>query len=167
MRVMAVGVGDFPADGFQPGEDPKDMLDRLVLVALVGIVDPPRPEARRSISECRNAGIRVRMLTGDHTVTAAAIAAELGIPGRAVSGTDLDTIADDAEMACRLDDIGVVARVSPSHKIRIVSVLQARGDVVAMTGDGVNDAPALRKADIGVAMGRTGTDVTKEPPPWC
>jgi Ca2+-transporting ATPase len=138
------------------------MLDRLVLVALVGIVDPPRPEARQSIQECRDAGIRVRMLTGDHAVTAAAIAGELGIPGQAVTGADLDAIAGDAELAGRLDDIGVVARVSPSHKIRIVSALQQRGEVVAMTGDGVNDAPALRKADIGVAMGMTGTEVTKE-----
>ena len=102
------------------------------------------------------------MITGDHAVTAGAIAAELGIPGEAVTGADLDRIADDAELARRLDDIGVVARVSPEHKIRIVRALQGRGDVVAMTGDGVNDAPALRKADIGVAMGVTGTEVTKE-----
>ncbi|GIF00911.1 cation-translocating P-type ATPase [Paractinoplanes rishiriensis] len=162
MRVMAVGVEDFPAADFNPADDPKEMLDRLVMVALVGIVDPPRPEARRSIQECRDAGIRVRMLTGDHAVTAAAIAGELGIPGRAVTGADLDAITDDAEAARRLDEIGVVARVSPSHKIRIVRVLQERGEVVAMTGDGVNDAPALRKADIGVAMGVTGTEVTKE-----
>jgi P-type Ca2+ transporter type 2C len=162
MRVMAVGVQDFPADAFHPAEDPKEMLDRLVLVALVGIVDPPRPEARQSIQECRDAGIRVRMLTGDHAVTAGAIAGELGIPGRAVTGADLDAIADDAELARLLDEVGVVARVSPSHKIRIVTVLQGRGEVVAMTGDGVNDAPALRKADIGVAMGMTGTEVTKE-----
>jgi Ca2+-transporting ATPase len=102
------------------------------------------------------------MITGDHAVTAAAIAADLGIPGEAVTGADLDRIPDDAELAHRLDNIGVVARVSPEHKIRIVRALQARGDVVAMTGDGVNDAPALRKADIGVAMGVTGTEVTKE-----
>ena len=162
LRVMAVGVEDFPAEGFKPADEPEGVLDRLVLVALVGIVDPPRPEARRSIKECREAGIRVRMLTGDHAVTAAAISGELGIPGRAVTGADLDAVDDDAELARQLDDIGVVARVSPSHKIRIVRVLQERGEVVAMTGDGVNDAPALRKADIGVAMGVTGTEVTKE-----
>jgi Ca2+-transporting ATPase len=162
MRVMAIGVEDFPDPGFAPADDPKAMLDRLVLVALVGIVDPPRPEARQAIAECRGAGIRVRMITGDHAVTAAAIAGELGIPGQAVTGAELDAIDDDAVLARRLDDIGVVARVSPSHKIRIVRVLQDRGDVVAMTGDGVNDAPALRKADIGVAMGMTGTEVTKE-----
>jgi len=162
MRVMAFGAEDFPADGFNPTEDPKDMLDRVVLFALVGIVDPPRPEARQAIDECHHAGIRVRMITGDHAVTAGAIAAELGIPGQAVTGAELDRVDDDAELAGRLDDIGVIARVSPAHKIRIVRALQARGDVVAMTGDGVNDAPALRKADIGVAMGLTGTEVTKE-----
>ena len=102
------------------------------------------------------------MITGDHAVTAGAIAADLGIPGEAVTGAALDRVPDDAELARRLDDIGVVARVSPEHKIRIVRALQGRGDVVAMTGDGVNDAPALRKADIGVAMGVTGTEVTKE-----
>ncbi|MDG4828190.1 HAD-IC family P-type ATPase [Solwaraspora sp. WMMD1047] len=162
MRVMAVGIEDFPAADFDPADDPKEMLDRVVLVALVGIVDPPRPEARQAIDECRQAGVRVRMLTGDHAVTAGAIARELGIPGEAVTGTDLDRIEDDDELARRLDEVGVVARVSPAHKIRIVRVLQARGDVVAMTGDGVNDAPALRRADIGVAMGVTGTEVTKE-----
>jgi P-type Ca2+ transporter type 2C len=162
MRVIAIGVEDFPREGFDPAEDLKVMLDRLVLVALVGIVDPPRPEARAAIAECRAAGIRVRMLTGDHAVTAGAIADELGIPGRAVTGSDLDAIEDDDTLAHRLDEIGVVARVSPAHKIRIVRALQARGDVVAMTGDGVNDAPALRKADIGVAMGVTGTEVSKE-----
>jgi Ca2+-transporting ATPase len=162
MRVLAVGVQDFPADTVEATADPMDLLNRVVLVALVGIVDPPRSEARDAIAECRDAGIRVRMITGDHAVTAGAIAADLGIPGEAVTGADLDRIPDDAELAHRLDNIGVVARVSPEHKIRIVRALQARGDVVAMTGDGVNDAPALRKADIGVAMGVTGTEVTKE-----
>ena len=162
LRVMAIGAQDFPADGFDPPADPKDLLDRVVLLALVGIVDPPRPEARDAITQCRRAGIRVRMITGDHAVTAGAIAGELGIPGRAVSGGDLDTIDDDAELGRRLDEIGVIARVSPAHKIRIVRALQQRGDVVAMTGDGVNDAPALRRADIGVAMGVAGTEVTKE-----
>ena len=162
MRVMAIGAEDFPADGFDPTDDPKDMLDRIVLLALVGIVDPPRPQARQSIAECRDAGIRVRMLTGDHAVTAGAIAGQLGIEGEAVTGGDLDKINDDSELARRLDGVGVVARVSPAHKIRIVTALQGRDDVVAMTGDGVNDAPALRKADIGVAMGITGTEVTKE-----
>ncbi|MFC7722459.1 HAD-IC family P-type ATPase [Nonomuraea recticatena] len=161
MRVLAVGVEDFPADGFDASGDLKDRLDRVVLVALIGILDPPRPEARQAIAQCRDAGVRVRMITGDHAVTAMAIASELGIPGAAISGTELDR-TPDADLARRLDDIGVIARVSPAHKIRIVKALQARGDVVAMTGDGVNDAPALRKADIGIAMGLTGTEVTKE-----
>lgn len=161
-RVLAMGRQDFPAERFDPGDDPKPLLDQIVLIALAGIVDPPRPEARQAIAECHAAGIRVRMITGDHAVTAGAIARDLGIPGEAVSGADLDRIEDDSDLAHRLDGIGVVARVSPEHKIRIVRVLRARGDVVAMTGDGVNDAPALRGADIGVAMGITGTEVTKE-----
>jgi Ca2+-transporting ATPase len=161
MRVLAVGVEDFPVDGFDTACDPNALLERVVIVALVGIVDPPRPQARQAIAQCRDAGVRVRMITGDHAVTAAAIASELGIPGGAVSGADLDQ-TDDTDLARRLDDIGVIARVSPAHKIRIVKALQARGEVVAMTGDGVNDAPALRKADIGVAMGITGTEVTKD-----
>jgi P-type Ca2+ transporter type 2C len=162
MRVLAVGFQDFPADGFDPTNDPKGLLDRVILVALVGIADPLRPEARQAIAQCRDAGIRVRMITGDHAVTAGAIAGELGIPGQAVTGADLDRIRDDTELARRLEDIGVIARVAPAHKIRIVRVLQGHGDVVAMTGDGVNDAPALREADIGVAMGLTGMELTKE-----
>jgi Ca2+-transporting ATPase len=162
MRVIAVGVQDFTPTDVEVVPDPKLLIDEIVLVALVGIVDPPRPEAKQAIAECREAGIRVRMITGDHAVTAGTIAAQLGIPGEAVTGAALDAIASDEDLSRRLDDIGVVARVSPEHKIRIVRVLQARGDVVAMTGDGVNDAPALRKADIGVAMGITGTEVTKE-----
>jgi P-type Ca2+ transporter type 2C len=162
MRVLALGSRDFTADDVEGAENLMDLLERVVLVALVGIVDPPRPEAREAIAQCRDAGIRVRMITGDHAVTAGAIAADLGIPGDAVTGADLDRIPDDDDLARRLDEIGVVARVSPEHKIRIVRALQGRGDVVAMTGDGVNDAPALRKADIGVAMGVTGTEVTKE-----
>ncbi|MFI6294713.1 cation-translocating P-type ATPase [Nonomuraea sp. NPDC050790] len=161
-RVLAVARQDFPADGLEPGADMKPTLDRLVLMALTGIVDPPRPEARQAVEQCHDAGIRVRMITGDHAVTAAAIARDLGIPGETSTGAELDRITGDAELARRLDGIGVVARVSPEHKLRIVQALQARGDVVAMTGDGVNDAPALRRADIGVAMGVTGTEVTKE-----
>ena len=160
MRVMAVGAEDFPASDFDASSDPKDMLDRVVLLALVGIVDPPRPEAKEAIDRCRDAGIQVRMITGDHAVAAGAIAGEVGIPGPAVNGADLDRVDDDV-LAGQVD-VGVVARVSPEHKIRMVRALQARGDVVAMTGDGVNDAPALRRADIGVAMGVTGTEATKE-----
>ena len=162
MRVMAVGAQDFAGEVFDSTEDLKDLVDRVVLLALVGIVDPPRPEARQAIAQCRDAGVQVRMVTGDHPVTAAAIAGQLDIPGHAVSGADLDQIGDDTELARRLDEIGVVARVTPAHKIRIIQALQIRGDVVAMTGDGVNDAPALKTADIGVAMGITGTDVSKQ-----
>ncbi|MGA9522642.1 MAG: cation-translocating P-type ATPase [Myxococcaceae bacterium] len=162
LRVLAVGFQDFPVDQFESVGDPKSLLNRVTLTAFVGIVDPPRVEARQAIVECRQAGIRVRMITGDHAVTAGAIAGELGIPGRAVTGADLDGIEDDAELGHQLEEIGVIARVSPAHKIRIVRALQGRGEVVAMTGDGVNDAPALRKADIGVAMGVTGTEVTRE-----
>jgi P-type Ca2+ transporter type 2C len=162
MRVIAVGAQDFDPSLVAAVPDPKLLIDEVVLVALVGIADPPRPEAKQSIAECHEAGIRVRMITGDHAVTAGAIAGQLGIPGEAVTGASLDQISSDEELGRRMDDIGVVARVSPEHKIRIVRALQAHGDVVAMTGDGVNDAPALRKADIGVAMGITGTEVTKE-----
>lgn len=161
MRVLAVGMQDVPAAALDAADDPKQLLDDVTLLALVGIVDPPRPEVRRALAECREAGIRVRMITGDHPVTAAAIASELGILGEAVTGVELDGLSDD-DLVRRLDGIGVVARVSPAHKLRIVAALQSRGDVVAMTGDGVNDAPALRRADIGVAMGVTGTEVTKE-----
>ncbi len=161
LRVLAVGTEDFPADEFQSPDNPSELLDRIVLIALVGIQDPPRPEARLAIAQCRAAGIRVRMITGDHAVTAGAIAAELGIDGQVVTGAALDRVGD-ADLASWLDDIGVVARVSPNHKIRMIQALQKRGDVVAMTGDGVNDAPALRQADIGVAMGVTGTEVSKE-----
>lgn len=162
MRVLAVGMQDLALPDLESAADPKHLLDRLVPVGVVGIVDPPRPEARPAIAECHAAGIPVRMITGDHALTAGAVAAELGISGRAVTGADLDRIICDDELARRLDGVGVVARVSPAHKLRIVAALQARGDVVAMTGDGVNDAPALRRADIGVAMGVTGTEVTKE-----
>ena len=128
---------------------------------MVGIVDPPRPEAKAAIAECRDAGIRVRMITGDHATTAAAIAGELGIEGRAVTGTEFAAMSDD-ELLEQLPEIGVIARVAPEDKIRLVQLLKQSGNVVAMTGDGVNDAPALKAADIGVAMGITGTEVSKE-----
>jgi Ca2+-transporting ATPase len=127
----------------------------------VGIVDPPRKEAKDAIARCKEAGIRVRMITGDHVTTAAAIGAHLGIEGRALSGTEFAAL-DDADLDAQVDDIGVVARVAPEDKVRLVDVLKREGNVVAMTGDGVNDAPALKRADIGVAMGITGTEVTKE-----
>ncbi len=135
----------------------------LTFLGLVGMLDPPRPEARAAIATCIQAGIRPIMITGDHPVTAQAVARELGLlrQGRVVTGAELDAMSE-VELANAVDEIEVYARVSPAHKLRVVTALQQRGHVVAMTGDGVNDAPALKKADIGVAMGITGTDVSKE-----
>ena len=133
----------------------------LELLALVGIVDPPRKEAKDAIALCKDAGIRVRMITGDHATTAAAIAGQLGIEGRALTGAEFAALPDD-QLHAEVDDIGVVARVAPEDKVRLVSILKEQGNIVAMTGDGVNDAPALTRADIGVAMGITGTEVTKD-----
>ncbi|MDM7989273.1 cation-translocating P-type ATPase [Arthrobacter sp. zg-Y877] len=132
----------------------------LVLYAVVGILDPPRQEAGEAIARAHAAGIDVHMITGDHLVTASAIARDLGIPGQAAAGTALDAM-DEGQLREEAPHLGVLARVSPEHKIRIVKALQADGYIVAMTGDGVNDAPALKRADIGIAMGITGTDVSK------
>jgi Ca2+-transporting ATPase len=159
-RVLAAAERALPADALDH-QEPADLLHDLELVALVGLVDPPRPEAKEAISVCHRAGISVKMITGDHLTTARAIASDLGIRGEAISGADLDRLTD-AELAKRIESIGVVARVAPGHKVRIVQALRRDGQVVAMTGDGVNDAPALKAADIGVAMGVTGTEVTKE-----
>ena len=137
------------------------LVTDLTLLALVGIVDPPRPEAKTAIAEAKAAGIRVRMITGDHAVTAQAIANQLGIEGRALTGAEFAAMSDD-EAVRQIDDIGVIARVAPEHKVHLVDILRKKGHIVAMTGDGVNDAPALKKADIGVAMGITGTEVSKE-----
>jgi P-type Ca2+ transporter type 2C len=161
LRVLAVASRDLDRASFDPAGDLLGEVRDLSLLALVGIVDPPRKEARDAIAECKDAGIRVRMITGDHVTTAAAIAAQLGIEGRALSGTEFAALSDD-ELEEQVDSIGVVARVAPEDKVRLVDVLERRGNVVAMTGDGVNDAPALKRADIGVAMGITGTEVTKE-----
>ena len=133
----------------------------LRLLGMVALTDPPRPEASGAVAECRAAGIAVKMITGDHVTTASAIAEAVGIEGDALEGVELDRLDDETLAAC-IDSVAVFARVSPRHKMRIISALQARGDVVAMTGDGVNDAPALRAADIGVAMGQTGTEVAKD-----
>jgi P-type Ca2+ transporter type 2C len=134
----------------------------LTLLGLVGMTDPPRPEVPAALAECAAAGIRVVMITGDHPLTAAAIARELGIgEGRAMTGAQVEAM-DDTQLVTAVDGVDVFARVSPAHKLRIVTAFQARGHVVAMTGDGVNDAPALKRADIGVAMGVSGTDVARE-----
>jgi Ca2+-transporting ATPase len=161
LRVMGLARKDFDPTAFDPTGDLLSMLSDLTLLALVGIVDPPRPEAKAAIAKAQAAGIRVRMITGDHAVTAAAIAADLGIPGRAITGAEFAALSDDQAQQ-QIGDIGVVARVTPEDKVRLVKVLKRAGNIVAMTGDGVNDAPALKTADIGVAMGITGTDVSKE-----
>jgi Ca2+-transporting ATPase len=161
LRVMAVARRDFDPDSFDPTGDLLIQVRDLIMMALVGIVDPPRPEVKASIAKARAAGIQIRMITGDHAVTAAAIAGQLGIPGRAMTGADFAALNDE-EALSQIDDIGVIARVTPEHKVRLVDILKKAGKIVAMTGDGVNDAPALKKADIGVAMGITGTDVSKE-----
>ena len=168
MRVLAVAWRDVePDDWGGPDEgDPMRLVESLTFGALVGIVDPPRDEARDAVAAAARAGIRVKMITGDHASTAVAIGRSLGLgdPQRgvtAITGAELAQMDDD-ELAARIDDIDVFARVAPEHKLRLVAALQRRGEDVAMTGDGVNDAPALRQADMGVAMGITGTEVTKE-----
>jgi Ca2+-transporting ATPase len=161
LRVLAVGSRDIAQPDFDPGATLLDQVQGLTLLGLVGIVDPPRTEARDAIARCKESGIRVRMITGDHATTAAAIARQLGIEGRALSGTEFAALSD-AELEEQVGDIGVVARVAPEDKVRLVDMLKGTGNVVAMTGDGVNDAPALKRSDIGVAMGITGTEVTKE-----
>ena len=161
LRVMATARKDFDAASFDANGDLLPQLDGLTLLALVGIVDPPRPAAKTSIAIAKSAGIQVRMITGDHAITAEAIARDLGIEGRAITGTEFGAMSD-AELDDQIGDIGVIARVTPEHKVRLVDTLKRNGHVVAMTGDGVNDAPALKRADIGIAMGITGTEVSKE-----
>ncbi len=159
-RVMVVARRDFDPATFDPKGNLIDLVNDLTLMAMVGIVDPPRAEAKDAIARCHSAGIQVRMITGDHAVTAAAIGHQLGIEGTALTGAQFAAIPDE-QLKQQLDEIGVVARVAPEDKIRLVTLLQEKENIVAMTGDGVNDAPALKKADIGVAMGITGTEVSK------
>lgn len=143
--------------------DHDDVAGDLVFAGLYGLIDPPREEAKTAIMECRSAGIRVKMITGDHAATARAIAAQLGLDNTrdVLTGADLDSLSDDA-LAQRVRDVDVFARTSPEHKLRLVTALQSLGLSVAMTGDGVNDAPALKRADIGIAMGIKGTEAAKE-----
>ncbi|MDL2219646.1 calcium-translocating P-type ATPase, PMCA-type [Ruminococcaceae bacterium OttesenSCG-928-O06] len=161
LRVLAVGYKVIDTIPEKP--DSENIEYGLTLLGLVGMIDPPRPEVRDAVKVCRKAGIRPVMITGDHVVTAAAIADDLGMRREgdlAITGAQLAEM-DDAELQAKVEDISVYARVSPEDKIRIVKAWQSRGEVVAMTGDGVNDAPALKAADIGCAMGITGTDVAK------
>ena len=161
LRVLAVAWRELEE---VPQNPTSETLEKdLTFMGLVGMIDPPRPEAKQAVAVCRKAGIKPVMITGDHVVTASAIAREIGIlqPGdEAVTGTQLDKMSD-AELDQRVRNISVYARVSPENKIRIVKAWQRQGEVVSMTGDGVNDAPALKAADIGCAMGITGTDVAK------
>ena len=161
LRVLAISYKVI--DALPEEATPEALENNLIFMGLVGMIDPPRPEAKEAVAVCRKAGIRPIMITGDHVVTATAIARELGIfteGDRAVTGAELDKMTD-SELDEAVEGISVYARVSPENKIRIVKAWQRKGQVVSMTGDGVNDAPALKAADIGCAMGITGTDVAK------
>ena len=170
-RALAFAVRDLgpqpapvdPADAEPPPPAAQEVERELTWLGLLGLTDPPRPEVREAIARCHGAGIQVAMVTGDHALTARAIAADIGLlgEGRVVEGRELAAMSD-ADLAAQVEGIRVFARVDPEHKLRIVAALKARGHVVAMTGDGVNDAPALKRADIGVAMGRVGTDVARQ-----
>lgn len=159
LRVLAL------AERAEPGDriDAATLEEGLTFLGLVGLIDPPRPEAIAAVAECRAAGIRVKMITGDHAGTAAAIARQIGIetPDRVLTGHDLDKL-DDAQLALEVVGTSVFARTSPEHKLRLVTALQSHGLSVAMTGDGVNDAPALKRADAGIAMGLKGSEAAKE-----
>jgi magnesium-transporting ATPase (P-type) len=148
--ATALNFDDIEAGGF-------------TLLAVLGLADPPREEAIQAVATCRTAGIRVKMITGDHAATALAIGKQLGLDEsvRAMTGAEVETL-DDAQLREAVKEVDVFARASPEHKLRLVEALQSQGEVTAMTGDGVNDAPALRRADIGVAMGKKGTEAAKE-----
>lgn len=156
--LRVIGVAYAPAANIATAE--KDMI----FLGMFGMIDPPRPEAKSAIELCRQAGIQLMMITGDHPVTAKAIAQELGLlsqGGRVITGNDINAL-NDSELEQSIESVAVCARVSPEHKLRVVRALQSRGHIVAMTGDGVNDAPAIKKANIGIAMGIAGTDVSRE-----
>lgn len=158
--LRVIGVAYRPTNGKSLKEAEKDMI----FLGMFGMIDPPRPEAKTAIEECKQAGIQIMMITGDHPITATAIAKELGIlkpEGKVVTGVELSAMSDE-DLQKNIESIEVCARVSPEHKLRVVQALQAQDHIVAMTGDGINDAPALKKANIGVAMGITGTEVSKE-----
>jgi P-type Ca2+ transporter type 2C len=158
-RVMAAARRDLDPAGFDPAGDLLAYVVDLQMTSLVGMVDPPRDESKAAVADAQAAHIRVRMVTGDDVTTGAAIAEQLGIPGEAILGADFAALTESERLA-RIDDLGVLGRVAPEHKVLLAETLKQKGDVVAMTGDGVNDAPAIKAADIGIAMG-SGTDVAK------
>ncbi|MFF2788870.1 cation-translocating P-type ATPase [Streptomyces sp. NPDC058049] len=158
-RVMAAAMRDLDPEGFDPEGDLLAYVTGLRMTSLVGMVDPPREEARAAVADAQAAHIRVRLVTGDDVTTGAAIARQIGIPGEAVLGSDFAAMSEEEQLA-RIEGIGVVGRVAPEHKVLLANTLKKKGEVVAMTGDGVNDAPAIKAADIGIAMG-SGTDVAK------
>ncbi|PJK31310.1 cation-transporting P-type ATPase [Minwuia thermotolerans] len=160
-RVLALAVRPVPQEHVVLNT--ADLDGELVLIGLVGLIDPPRPEAVDAVAECHGAGIRVKMITGDHAGTAAAIARQIGLrnPDAVLTGADIEGM-NDAELAAAVADTDVFARTSPEHKLRLVTAFQSKGLTVAMTGDGVNDAPALKRADAGIAMGRKGSEAAKE-----
>jgi Ca2+-transporting ATPase len=160
--MCVLGVAFRALNALPTHAEPALVEHDLIFVGTVGMIDPARAEAKQAVQTCLTAGIRPVMITGDHPLTAHAIACELGIAdgGRVLTGSELDRLSV-AELEAIVDEVSVYARVSPEHKLMIIQALQATGQIVAMTGDGVNDAPALKQADIGVAMGISGTDVTK------
>jgi magnesium-transporting ATPase (P-type) len=160
-RVIAVATRGVPQKHLVLNA--ADLDRKLTLIGLIGLIDPPRPEAIAAVAECHSAGIRVKMITGDHRATARAIARMVGLKNtdRVLTGADIDAMSD-AELAIAANDTDIFARTSPAHKLRLVTALQSRGLTVAMTGDGVNDAPALKRADAGIAMGRKGSEAAKE-----
>lgn len=163
LRSLGVAFRSLPLDALEAGKFDECIEQDLVFAGLIGMIDPPREEAKEAVIRARMAGIRSIMITGDHPVTAAVIAANVGIAenARVITGTQLEKLTDEA-LVQTVNEVSVYARVSPEHKLRIVKALQRGGAIIAVTGDGVNDAPALKTADIGVAMGITGTDVSKE-----
>jgi magnesium-transporting ATPase (P-type) len=161
-RLLAIAAR--PVDAAMNSLTFADVEGGLSLIGIVGIIDPPREEAISAVEACRSAGIKVKMITGDHAITASAIARDMGIgdgAGKVITGNELAEMSDE-KLDAQLMDTAVFARTSPEHKLRLVNRLQAKGNVVAMTGDGVNDAPALKRADVGIAMGQKGTEVSKE-----
>jgi Ca2+-transporting ATPase len=159
LRIMVAAIRDIDPSDFDPNGDLLSKVQELQMTAMVGMIDPPRAESMDAVRSAQAANIHVRMVTGDDVVTGAAIAKQLGIPGEAILGAEFAAMSEEERLA-RIDAIGVVGRVAPEHKVLMVDTLRKKGDVVAMTGDGVNDAPAIKAADIGIAMG-TGTEVAK------